>query len=145
MIFDLQSLFSNAQAITADTLSTNFIDLGAMGIARPFNTTALARDEFAASCVPIMVQCVETFDNLTSMVITLETSDNADMSSPTIVMTSGAVLLAALVAGWRWNIDHLPEGVTKRYLALRYDITGTAPTVGKFTAGIVPGRPSPGR
>ena len=144
MIFDKQSLLSDAQAITATAVSTNVIDLQAMGTV-PRQGAALARDEFAGDCVPLLVQVVEGFATLTSLTITLECSDNSDLSSSTVVATSPAIPAASLKAGYRWNLDEPPEGVTKRYLGLRYTVGGSNATAGKVTAGFVAGRSTPGR
>ena len=45
--------------------------------------------------------------------------------------------LASLTAGRTFPITAVPPGVSERYMRIFYDITGTAPTLGKVTAGIV--------
>ena len=144
MIFDKQSLLSDAQAITATAVSTNVIDLQAMGTV-PRQGAALTRDEFAGDCVPFLAQVVQDFATLTSLTITLESSDNSDLSSSVVHATSGAIPAASLKAGYRWNLAEMPEGVSKRYLGLRYTVAGSDATAGKITAGFVAGRSTPGR
>ena len=142
MIFDLQSLFSNAQAITATAISTNVIDQQLTGI--PYgNVERMKRDLGKGAAVPLLIQVVESFNTLTSLTITIETSDDPAFGSGNVVLwTSVAVPLANLVAGYRVPNSLLPEGLlagSKRYLAVRYTVTGTAPTLGKVTAGVVLG------
>ena len=142
MIFDLQSLFSNAQAITATAISTNVIDQQLTGI--PYgNVERMKRDLGKGAAVPLLIQVVESFNTLTSLTITIETSDDPAFGSGNVVLwTSTAIALANLVAGYRVPNSLLPEGLlagSKRYLAVRYTVTGTAPTLGKVTAGIVLG------
>lgn len=144
MIFDSQNLFSDAQAITADAASTNVIDLGAVGT--PVGGVApLRRDLGAGGPVPIRIQVTETFNNLTSMNTILETSDAEGFGSGvTILAETGDVPLASLVQGAVLSPQYVPLGASKRYLRVRYDITGTAPTTGAVTAGIVAGHQTNG-
>lgn len=135
MILDKKLIFSEAQAITATAISTNVIDLGVNGI--PYGeAAAIARNIGAGTELPLLIQCVATFNNLTSMVVTLESSDSADLSGSTVHWTSPAILLASLVTGWRPGTRVVPDGTYLRYLGLRYTVTGTAPTTGKMTAAI---------
>lgn len=137
MIFSAQQLFSDDQAVVADAISENVIDLGVAGT--PFGgAAALNRDIGKGAEIPVLIQVTEAFNNLTSVLVTVETSDNADLSSST-VLASETILLADLVAGKQTFLQVLPNGVTGRYLGIRYDITGTAPTTGKFTSGITMG------
>ena len=129
MILDSQTLFSNAQAITADAGSTNQIDLSP-------RATGVTRSIGAGNQVPIMIQVVETFNNLTSLAVSLQVDEDSAFGSPTTVATTAAIPLASLVAGYLFNLDYIPRGTNERYVRLYYDVTGTAPTAGKITAGI---------
>ncbi len=143
MIFDLQTLFSNAQAITADAASTNVIDLGKPG--RAYGHAAdLVRDIGDGLKIPVLIQVVEAFNNLTSLEIKIETSANEAFSVPKMVATTGAILLADLKVGKIVNVDAFPRDTDQRYVRVYYDVTGTAPTLGKVTAGVVMGVPSNG-
>jgi hypothetical protein len=137
MIFDTQSLFSNAQAITATTASTNLIDLGAHGTVYGAST-ALPRDMGKGKKLPVLIQVTETFATLTSLTISVEVDDNSSFSSATTVATTGAVAAAALTAGKQFSIDTLPLGTNERYVRLKYTVAGSDATAGKITAGIVP-------
>lgn len=141
MIFDNTLRVSNQQAITADAASTDVIDLGATGT--PFGGTAIVRDIGVGKEVDVSVIVTETFNNLTSMNVSVQTDDNSGFSSPTTVYKSGEILLASLVAGFQFKCPAVfGNGVNERYVRLFYDITGTAPTTGKITAGVVSARQS---
>lgn len=134
MIFDAQTLLSNAQAITASAASTNIIDLGPIA-------TGITRDIGKGTEIPLLIQVVETFNNLTSLSINLEVDDNTGFSSPSTVF-SRVVTLASLVAGYVVPIEEILRTTNERYLRLNYTVTGTAPTTGKITAGITMGNQS---
>jgi hypothetical protein len=137
MILSNEQLFSDDQAITATAISTNVIDLGAPGT--PYGAAApLNQDIGKGGMVPVLVQVTEAFDALTSLTITVEVSDAAGLTSP-VVLATETILLADLVAGKQMFNQVLPNGADKRYLGVRYTVTGTAPTVGKITAGITMG------
>lgn len=136
MIFDTQALFSDAQAITATAASTNYYDRRAFGTVVG-GSAALAPDLGKGEPLPLRVQVVEAFNNLTSLAIDIQVDDNSSFSSPTTVATE-TIALAALKAGKvAESLKYLPAGVTERYVRLYYTVTGTAPTTGKITAGVV--------
>ena len=132
MILDNQTLLSNAQAITADAGSTNQIDLSP-------RASGIVRDIGPGKPIPLLVQVVEAFNNLTSIVVSIQTDEDSAFGSPTTVASTGAIPLASLVAGYQFNLDYIPRDTQERYMRLYYDITGTAPTTGKITAGVVHG------
>jgi hypothetical protein len=137
MIISANLLFSDDQAITATAVSTNVIDLGARDT--PFRAAAALNGDIGkGEPVPILIQITEAFNNLTSLTITLETGPNADMSSSTVLETQ-TILLAALTKGKQANMRFLPNGVTGRYLGVRYTVSGTAPTTGKVFSAITAG------
>jgi hypothetical protein len=148
MILDNQTMFSDNQAIIATARSTNVIDLQQTGI--PYgNIERLSRDVGKSDDVPLLIQVTETFNNLTSLQIDIQTSDDPAFGSGVVThATTGAVLLAALVADWRPNYTTLPEGGVagmKRYLSLNYSVVGAAPTAGKIKSGVVAGVQTNGR
>ncbi len=137
MIFSLQQLFSDDQAITATAVSTNIIDLGAPEL--PYGAKAAVYQDVGKGVhIPILIQVTEAFNTLTSLTITIETSANSDLSSP-VVLSTQTVLLANLKVGMQTFVQCVPTGADKRYLGVRYTVTGTAPTLGKITAGITMG------
>ena len=135
MILDMHALFSDAQAITGDAASTNSYDLGAPGIA-PFNKVQLRRNIGKGVEIPLLIQVVEDFDELTSLTVIVQTDEDVDFGSPKDVLQV-VVPLAELVAGFIFPIDKVPRGIVERYLRLYYDVTGTDPNNGAITAGIV--------
>jgi hypothetical protein len=74
-----------------------------------------------------------------SLTVEVETSDAENFSSGTVVAASPAVPVASLKAGYVFEGLYLPIGLMRRYVRLRYRITGASTTAGKVTAGIVHG------
>lgn len=136
MIFSIQSLLSDAQAITATAVSTNVLDLRATGTP-PGHSAALVRDIGAGPKIPLLVQVIEDFATLTSLTITLETSNADNLTSSRVHWSSGAVAVANLKKGWKVPILDIPLGPHLRYLGLRYTVGGSNATTGKITAGLV--------
>lgn len=140
MLMDRSGLFSEGQALTATAASTNIIDLGATGT--PYGaSSALVRDVGLGEDVPLVCTVTQSFNNLTSITISIQADDNAGFASPTTVWTSPAYTLAQLAIGAKYLMpDRLPVGVNERYVRLMYTLAGTAPTLGKITAGVVAAR-----
>lgn len=137
MIFSAQQLFSDDQAITATAISTNVIDLGLADT--PYGAAAaLKQDIGKGNKIPLLVQVTEAFNTLTSLTITVEVSAAAGLTSPDVLYTE-VITLANLTVGKTIAIDVVPNNATKRYMGVRYTVTGTNPTLGKVTAGIVAG------
>lgn len=136
MIFDRQTLLSDAQAITATAASTNAIDLGPIG-------TGMVRDIGKGRATPLMIQVVEDFNNLTSLAVALQVDNDAAFGSPKTVWSS-TIALADLKAGKVIVPEFITRGTDERYMRLNYTVTGTAPTTGKVTAGVTMGNQSNG-
>lgn len=135
MILSAQQLFSDDQAITASVDSTNVIDLGVPGT--PYGAVAALNDDVGKGAkIPLLAQITEAFDNLTSLELRLSTGATTALGT---VIASQIILLADLVAGKQFNLDYLPNGIVERYLGMEYVVVGTAPTVGRVTAGITMG------
>lgn len=130
MIFDKQTLFSDAQAVTATAASTNTVDLGPIA-------TGYKRRVGLGEKIPVVVQVIEAFAGATSLTVAVQESD-APGSGFTDIATSVAVPVASLKPGYRFEIDVIPRNQSKRYLRLNYTVDGTA-TAGKVTAGVVLG------
>lgn len=138
MIFDNTLLLSDAQAITGDAASTNVIDLGATGT--PYGGSALVRDIGKGTKIPLSITIVEAFNTLTSLTFILQTDDNSSFSSAKDVASS-TVPLASLTLGKQIDFpDYIPQGTNERYFRLYYDVTGSNPSTGKITAGVVAAR-----
>lgn len=123
MLLDQKNVFSNGQAITADAVSTNVIDLGKDGLA-PGNPLS------------VIAQVTEAFNTLTSLTVQVQSSVDEAFTSP-ITHQSVTIALANLTLGKRVDLGSLLDG-TKRYVRLNYDVTGTNPTLGKVTAELLP-------
>ncbi len=137
MILDNQAIYSDAQAITATAASTNTIYHG------PVSSLVKGLDFGKGEKVPLLVQVVEDFNNLTSLKIELEL-DSTEAFTPDRVHDLGTYALAKLKAGFQITRDDLPRGFDQVYSRIKYTVTGTAPTTGKITAGIVAGVQSNG-
>ena len=137
MILDTQALFSDAQPVTATAASTNTLDFG------PISPTIKNFDAGKGCEVALLVQVVEDFNNLTSLQIDLEL-DATTTFTPDKTIPLATATLAQLKAGYQIARDDLPRGITLQYARLKYTVTGTAPTSGKITAGIVAGVQSNG-
>lgn len=139
MILDLQTTFSGAvaadgtktaQAITATAISTNVLDT------RNAATPALVDEGLVGmDALWLVVQTIQAFNTLTSLAITLESAADAGLTSgPVVHFSTGAILLAALTANTVLARIQLPSADYKRYLGLRYTVTGTNPTQGSILA-----------
>lgn len=139
MIFDYKGLVSAAQAITATAASTNVLDLGPIA-------SSLTRDIGNGEEIPFLIQVVEAFNNLTSLKVEVQVCDAVGFGSGVVTVWEKTVLLAGglTTLGFKFNNDDIEPGANKRYLRVYYTVTGTAPTTGKITAGVVMGVPSNG-
>lgn len=139
MIFDKQTMFSDAQAITASAASTNAIDLGPQKI---------ARDIGKGTPIPLLIQVVEAFDSAAddeTLTVALQ-MDSTDTFTPDKTISLGTISNADLKkVGTRIPFQAIPDGVDMRYIRLYYTVAGTGNfTAGKITAGIVMGRQTNG-
>lgn len=133
MFLDALLTVSDAQSLTGTTaiVSTNTIDLGAPSVQRDIGVGQPLR--FAVAFDVAM--------GGTSPAITIEViqSASADLSSPDVIGSSGSQ--AAVAAGKIHEVGIDPGRMTKRYLGLRYTMTGTSPTA-TVTAALMPGNMS---
>ena len=126
MITDKLLRVSEDQAITTTAFSTDTIDLGT------------ARDIGEGTALYMNFAVTTALANGTSVTLEVLTSANANLSSPTVVGSSDAVLTAALTAGKNVVVRINPDiaGKGKRYLGARYTVAGTY-NAGKVTADVV--------
>lgn len=136
MIFDSTNLFSDAQAITDTAASTNVIDLGERDTPK-YAANAITRDLGKGRPIDIRVQVVTAFATLTSLAVAVQTDDAENFGSAVTVLSSPAVPVASLVAGYVFPIQWVPRGTVGRYLRLNYTVVGTTATAGAVTAGLV--------
>lgn len=137
MIMNKNLLLSDGQAITATAISENVILWPTNGTP-PFEAAAITRNLGRGTPIPVLIQVIETFATLTSLTITIETADDAGLSSGAVVLaSSGAIPLATLVAGHRPTFTRfLPDATLKSYFGLRYTVGGSNATAGKITAAL---------
>lgn len=132
MIIDRQNQFSDDQAVTADAISERVIDLGPLSGA----TANTIRDIGSGKTLYLHVLVTEAFvtGGGATLTGTLESDDNAALSSATVHQTfASAVAAGTMVAGyWLAKGIPIPSDAYQRYLGLRYT-TNTA----DFTAGKV--------
>lgn len=139
-IFDSQLLFSDAQAITADAVGTNVIDLGvdrSIGNGEPL-------------CVVFTVDVAA--DQTTGdedYAFEVEYASNAAQSTGRQLIgrrafesgtpTAPAQDADLLVAGFTFFIPIPPTALSEsdRYIGVRYDVAGTTPTI-TVTAALQP-------
>jgi hypothetical protein len=126
MIQDKQLELSAAQAITVSAASTNQIDTGPSGpLGSGVGKLGISED---VSLVPTIGAAFDAVGAAT-LTISIRSSPNADMSSPTTHFTSAAFTKAQLAAGLRLPAIQIP------YEAGRYVDAYYTVATGPFTAG----------
>jgi hypothetical protein len=134
-ILDANLVLADAQAITATAISENVIAVPARGTV-PYESAPMGIQWGAGTPLPMLAQVVEDFDNLTSLKVSLETSDNADLSASTVLAETGAIPLADLIAGKQLGFNYFPSIQLSDYVGMRFTVTGTNPSQGKVTVAI---------
>lgn len=129
MYIDAQAEFSDAQAVTSSAISENVMDLITSGVKLGAGSPIVA--EMTVDTLPVSA-------GSSTLVVTLETSANADLSSSTVLATSDAVPKATLVAGYKMRLTADPTLETKRYLGLRYTVAVANFSAGNFSGYIAP-------
>ena len=127
MRIDNEMIFSDNQKLTASAASTNIVKLAS-------TENGLTEVAFGKP-IPLLIQVTEDFNNLTSLKVGVQTSDDEDFSSPT-TLVEATLELASLKAGKKFPIKEIPAG-NKGYARLYYTVTGTTPTTGAITAAVV--------
>ncbi|EAM8673217.1 hypothetical protein EI460_17480 [Salmonella enterica subsp. enterica] len=125
MLFDQQNIFSDNQTITNSAVSDNTIDTGT------------SKDIGAGADIPVLIQVTETFNNLTSLAVSIQAASSSSFNDGIDVATI-TIPKASLVQGYKASVITLPMHM-KQYIRIHYVVTGTSPTTGKITAGIVDG------
>lgn len=122
MLLDTQNLFSDNQEITTGTIySQNIINFGKNDV----------------SFVPIIVQAVSDFSNLTSLKVVFQTSLTPSFDEA-VDLIETSLKLENLKAGAKFPINNLPKG-NLGFMRLAYVVEGNSETTGKITAGVVAG------
>lgn len=114
-------IFSDDQAITATAVSTNYVDVG----------------KFAGKGEPIEIEVRVTTSFATLTSLTVDVAQCATVAGSYVVIESyPTVVLASLVAGYKFKINFLPD-VNNRYIKLNYTVVGTNASAGTIAAEIV--------
>jgi len=109
---DRETWLSQQQALTSGTAYSNSYDLG------------LARDMGIGTAIRAVVNVSTTFTGGTNETFNLVQSANSDLTSPDILVSSGAILEAALTGGTR-VMDVVVPRTTKRYVGWQFVASGT--------------------
>jgi hypothetical protein len=125
MLTDREMTFSNNQAVTTGTQnSTDVYDQGVANV--NINT---GRE------LQVFVSVTTLFASGTSLAVNLVESAASDLSSPTVLATSGVIAEANLTKGAVLLRTAFPR-TSKRYLGLQYVTVGTH-TAGTIWGGVV--------
>jgi hypothetical protein len=126
MITDALLRVSNAQAVTTTAVSTDTVDLG------------VARDIGEGHDLYMHFTVGTAFAGGTSTEFEVIGSSAANLGSPVVLGSSGAIATAGLTAGKRIAVRINPQIASNglRYLGARYTVDGTN-TAGTVTADIV--------
>lgn len=122
MIIDALGLVSDAQAVTADAVSTNTVDLS--------NVTPKRRigdGEVLGFAMVVDVAADSTTGDETYTFEVLE-DDAADLGSPTVI-ASFTIAAGLLTAGSHWFFAIPPGKPTLRYIGMNYNVGGTSPSI----------------
>lgn len=122
MYVDNENIYSEDQAITADAVSTNVVKHGNIGVGR-------------GEKLNLIIEVTEAFNNLTNLIITLQSDTAEAMGSPVAVLAK-TILLADLTLGAKFNLGEPEIGspATEIFSRLNFDVTGTNPTTGALNA-----------
>ena len=135
MILDLQTMFSDDQALTTTAVSTNVIDLTAAQT--PPYQNALVRDIGPGTPIDILIQLtVASGGTSPTLIAQLQKDDNVGFASAVVVAVSAT--LAGGLVGDRLSIRYMPDGTDEQFIRLNYVTGGTSPTH-TVTAGIALG------
>ena len=130
MVIDAFTQLANAQAFTATAVSTNTYDLG------------VARDIGPGEELEVAITVDATFTGGTSVNFQYITSAAPSLSSPTVLIETGAMAASELTAGRFPIVIRVPRALIKampvgqRYIGLQYTVVGVF-TTGAVTANLM--------
>lgn len=125
--------------------ANEFTALGGDGpiTATAFSTKGLdalqVRDWGTGEPIKAYARITQAFNNLTSLQIDIGVCDDTSGTNFTSVLNGGkVVLLAALTLNALIPLGFVSAGAAKkRFMCAKFTVTGTAPTTGKVTCGLV--------
>lgn len=138
MMLDKQNMFSDQQALGTSAVSTNSIDLWGQAATPTIpGLGGTVLHDLGRGAVPgLLVQVTVQPVGGTSVQAQIIMADDDLLTSNVVVLQESiAILTAALVPGYQFRLG-IPVGVSKRYLGVKYVISGTY-TAGNVSAGIV--------
>lgn len=125
MYVDKQLELSDAQAVTGDAASSNYIDLQSSG-------------SWAENDARLVVKVNTSFDSAGdggTLTLKVQTDDDSEFGTATDIYTSAAIAQSALTKGAVLLAVRLSDlGTLKRYLRVYYDNGTEAFTAGKVDA-----------
>ena len=135
MMLDKLTMLSEAQAVTVTAFSTNTYDLG------------VARDAGAGENLALTatVDTAFTAAGAATMEIQVVCSANANLSTPTVLKSTGPLAKTEFTAGRRPIQIEVPRSVLlaqpvgQRYVGLQYVVATGPMTAGAITAGVYAG------
>ena len=127
-------LLSDAQVVESTEVSTNTIDL------------TVARKVWGGKQLYVVIIIDVSFETSTSVNFQVVTDTVAALSSPTVQVETGAIVIASLTAGRAPIVIPIGSalGTKERYLGMQYTVAGGAGTLGAVTAFVAvdaPGNP----
>ncbi len=141
MYQDLQNLFQLNRDVGAEGAgtykSTNVDGALLAGVAVGVDLLAAGNDPGSGEPVRIMTSITEAFASGTSVDFRLVQDTDALMSTPTIIASSGAIVTATLVVGYRPLPHFIPrDRITEQFIGLLMVVVG-AMDAGIVTSAIV--------
>lgn len=153
MIFDKEVLLSDNQTLVINNgvtaVSTNTLDLyngntfPATGTLVTFdNKDALGNTMFPdlgrSTELRLLMQVTASATGASSVLTaSVITSAAANLSSPTVIMSSAGIPMATLIAGYRFSLTVPPNVLTQRYFGVQYAVSGANMTGGTITTTLL--------
>lgn len=147
MYVDTQTSFSDSQALTATAISSNVLDTQSVTKGGTSNAGEISPNTkldlgSGSGDLYLVVRTNVALTGGTSptLAITLETADDAGLSTnDQVLFSSGALAQAAFTAAGSTLVAiRLPIALYRRYVGLRYTITGGPLTAGSVDAFLTP-------
>jgi hypothetical protein len=132
MYIDTNLEFADAQAITATAISEDVYDTlsiaaggGSTGITGNGSGNILTDLGQATDLYLVVIANTAAAggDAAKTLTITLESDSVANLATPTVHFSTGAILGSAITAGARLATVKLPHGQYERYLGLRFTVS----------------------
>lgn len=148
MYVDKQTEFSDSQAVTSTAISSNVYDLFstlAGGTSNAAGVSPNAKIDIGSGTgdlylvVQTSVACTDVSSDAT-LTVTLESADDAGLSTNAQVhYSTGTIAFAGFSpAGTQLVAIHLPVGLYRRYVGIRYTVASGPLTAGAFDAFLTP-------